>query len=159
MPQQGYVLRHVVRLANRGWLLLALTVGNAVACATAFGLIEGTIWFQSLYWTVVSGFTIGYGDVLPKTPEGKVLAMYVMISFWFLLLLVAAKIITLLILDADKFTHEEQEELKEDLRTARQALAGTNDKLNLLLDNLLTEEEQRDLLTTVRRIEATVIPR
>ncbi|MDP1785543.1 MAG: ion transporter [Sulfuricurvum sp.] len=36
--------------------------------------------FESLYWSVVTIFTVGYGDMVPVTPEGRSVAMIVIIS-------------------------------------------------------------------------------
>lgn len=36
--------------------------------------------FESIYWAVVTIFTVGYGDMIPVTPEGRSVAMLVIIS-------------------------------------------------------------------------------
>lgn len=40
-----------------------------------FYVLEGKDWFESLYWAVVTVATIGYGDIIPTTQAGKILAM------------------------------------------------------------------------------------
>lgn len=40
-----------------------------------FHTVEKWNWLDSIYFTVVTMATVGYGDYTPKTPEGKVGAM------------------------------------------------------------------------------------
>ncbi len=46
----------------------------------AFEIVEGKDALTSLYWTVITMATIGYGDVTPQTTAGKVLAMLIAVS-------------------------------------------------------------------------------
>ena len=66
--------------------LLALIVGLGVV----IGLLEGWSVYESIYFAFISGLTIGYGDLAPKTLLTRMLA--VLIGFCGLLLtaLVAA---------------------------------------------------------------------
>lgn len=36
--------------------------------------------FESIYWSVVTIFTVGYGDMVPVTPEGRSVAMVIIVS-------------------------------------------------------------------------------
>ena len=51
--------------------LLALMAGLGVAVA----LLEGWPLTDGLYFAFVSGLTIGYGDLVPKAPLARVLAI------------------------------------------------------------------------------------
>lgn len=53
-------------------VLLSGTVG--------FHLLEGAGFVTSLYWTVATITTIGYGDVVPQTPEGRIFSIIIIIS-------------------------------------------------------------------------------
>jgi hypothetical protein len=54
-----------------GILVLMVTLGIIV------GLLEGWSLGDSLYFTFVSGLTIGYGDLAPKTGVARVLAVLI----------------------------------------------------------------------------------
>lgn len=75
---------------------------------------------DALWWAVVTASTVGYGDISPKTVPGRAIAG-VLISVMVLLVipLVTAHFASKLIVDNDAFRHEEQEELKNNLRQVR----------------------------------------
>jgi voltage-gated potassium channel len=52
-------------------VIITLLVGGSVG----FHLLEGWDWLDSLYTTVVTLFTVGYGDFTPETTAGKIFAM------------------------------------------------------------------------------------
>jgi hypothetical protein len=64
------------RLRNFAFILaLVLTVGTV-----GFHLVEGFDLFDSLYFTVITVATVGYGDFHPVTPAGKILAMVLIVT-------------------------------------------------------------------------------
>ena len=67
-------------LIRQLWVVWPVLSGILVTMA-AFGLVVGRIesWGigESLYFTYVTGLTIGYGDLTPKTVTGRVLAMVI----------------------------------------------------------------------------------
>lgn len=56
-------------------LLLIIVIGT-----TGFYFIEKVDIITSLYWTIVTVTTIGYGDVVPKTIVGKIFSIIIMVS-------------------------------------------------------------------------------
>jgi voltage-gated potassium channel len=58
-----------------GLLILVITIGTI-----GFEEIEGLNHFDSFYLTVVSITTVGYGDIVPTTHAGKILAMGLIVS-------------------------------------------------------------------------------
>jgi voltage-gated potassium channel len=74
---------------------------------------------------VVTASTVGYGDISPKTWQARVMAA-VLISVMVLVVvpLITAHFASKLIVDTDAFRHEEQEELKHNLRDVRKIVAA-----------------------------------
>lgn len=72
---------------------------------------------DSLYWSVVTATTLGYGDFAPHSTAGKVLTSALIVATVFLFIpTITANLASKLIVNRDAFTHEEQEELKADLK-------------------------------------------
>ena len=58
------------------WMLIILAGGTAF-----YHHIEGWSWTDSLYFTVITLATIGYGDLAPTTPESKLFTVvYVLLG-------------------------------------------------------------------------------
>jgi len=56
-------------------LLLIIVIGTA-----GFHYFENVDLFISLYWTIATITTIGYGDVVPHTVGGRIFSITIMIS-------------------------------------------------------------------------------
>ena len=48
---------------------------STVFGAVVFGLLEGWTFTDSIYWIMVSGSTVGYGDIQPATTWGKLIGI------------------------------------------------------------------------------------
>ena len=57
------------------WPILSGLLVLIIALGVAAGLVEGWSLQESVYFSFVSGLTIGYGDFAPKTLLGRVLAI------------------------------------------------------------------------------------
>ena len=57
------------------WPILSGLLVLIVALGVATGLVEGWSVQESVYFSFVSGLTIGYGDFAPKTLFGRALAI------------------------------------------------------------------------------------
>ncbi|MEZ5317368.1 MAG: ion transporter [Vicinamibacterales bacterium] len=65
-------------------VFIATVLAAAVVLGTAMYLVEGsthgfTSIPQSIYWTIVTITTVGYGDIAPETPVGQALASVIML--------------------------------------------------------------------------------
>jgi Ion channel len=72
------------------WPVLSALLGTIVALGVVIGLIEGWSVQESIYFAFVSGLTIGYGDLAPKTLLTRVLAILIGMCGVLLTALVAA---------------------------------------------------------------------
>jgi len=55
---------------------LVYSVGLLLLLGTIFySIVEGWGWLDSLYFTVITLTTVGYGDFSPQTPIGKIFTM------------------------------------------------------------------------------------
>jgi hypothetical protein len=72
------------------WPILSALLVVMVGLGVAVGRIEDWPLRDSLYFTFVSGLTIGYGDLVPKTLLARVLAIAIGITGILLTSLIAA---------------------------------------------------------------------
>ena len=72
------------------WPILSALLGLIVGLGLVIGVIEGWSIHESIYFAFVSGLTIGYGDLAPKTFVTRVLAILIGICGVLLTALVAA---------------------------------------------------------------------
>lgn len=107
----------IVWLSSSIWRIITLYIISLLIGAGVFSVAEVKPFFDSLWWCCVSALTIGYGDVYPVTPVGRVIGM-VFSHFWIMFMapLVIANILNVALEDRNLFTHEEQEEMKTLLR-------------------------------------------
>jgi len=57
-------------------LLIAITLGGTFG----FMVLEKTSLFDALYFSIVTIATVGYGDITPSTPAGKMFAIFLIIT-------------------------------------------------------------------------------
>lgn len=57
-------------------LVAALSVSLLLVGMFLFHWIEGWSYLDSFYFSAISATTVGYGDFSPKTPAGKLLAVF-----------------------------------------------------------------------------------
>ncbi len=81
---------------------------------------EGKSPGDAVWWAVVTASTVGYGDSYPLTWQGRILAGFLIsVMVLFVIPLITAHFASKLIVDNDAFQHEEQEEIKNQLRQIR----------------------------------------
>jgi Na+-translocating ferredoxin:NAD+ oxidoreductase RnfE subunit len=72
------------------WPILSVLLGLIVALGLVVGFREGWSVQQSIYFSFISGLTIGYGDLAPKTLLTRALAVLIGICGVLLTALLAA---------------------------------------------------------------------
>lgn len=69
------------RITKRpAWHLLWLASLAVLLGAVAFMVTQRVSFFTALYWAMTTASTVGYGDVTPKNPVGRVVAIGVMVT-------------------------------------------------------------------------------
>jgi voltage-gated potassium channel len=115
------VYRGLVWLANSPRTLILSYLLLIIICGVLYHFFEPDASIgDAVWWAVVTASTVGYGDISPETWQARVLAA-LLISIMVLLVipLITAHFASKLIVDTDAFRHEEQEELKNNLRRVR----------------------------------------
>jgi hypothetical protein len=80
-------LGHAVRLT---WPALSTILAFQVALGLLVGFMEGWSVGDAVYFTFVTGLTIGYGDIVPRQALARALAIGIGLSGLFLTGLIAA---------------------------------------------------------------------
>lgn len=57
------------------YILLALAITVVIVGTVVFRLVEKWRWIDSFYFTVTTLATVGYGDLVPTTPVGKLVTV------------------------------------------------------------------------------------
>jgi hypothetical protein len=79
-------LGHAIRLA---WPVLSIMLAIQVALGLLIGLLGGWSVGDAVYFTFVTGLTIGYGDIVPRQAFARALAIGIGICGLFLTGLIA----------------------------------------------------------------------
>ena len=79
-------LAHAVHVA---WPVLSIILAIQVALGLLIGFVEGWSVGDAIYFTFVTGLTIGYGDIVPRQALARALAIGIGISGLFLTGLIA----------------------------------------------------------------------
>ena len=84
MDAAGLLRRSLYASRHKVGVFLMMVLTSVLVISAAMYLIEGpengfTSIPRSLYWTIVTLTTVGYGDITPRTPLGQTLAAFVML--------------------------------------------------------------------------------
>jgi voltage-gated potassium channel len=124
----GKMFTKVANSPGRLLVCFALTLGCS---SVLYSVTESANLLDSLYWSIVTATTLGYGDFSPHTTGGKVLTSVLICLMVFLFIpTITANLASKLIVNRDVFTHDEQEQIKDgiaDLQRAIAALTATSE--------------------------------
>jgi voltage-gated potassium channel len=114
---------YFIRVANSPGRLLLTFVVAMVLSSAAYASLEDASLADGLYWAIVTATTLGYGDFSPHTAPGKALTSVLIGSTVFIFIpTITANLASKLIVNRDAFTHEEQEQMKDDLAEVKRLL-------------------------------------
>lgn len=118
-------------LANSLPHIAAGFLGMNFLGAWLFMIIEKSYSYgDSLYWAFITSLSIGYGDISPSTPAGRVVAVLMAVLVLIVIIpLIVGKFVMSALEDQHQFTHDEQEEIKTNIGL-------TSEKLTAILDEL-----------------------
>jgi len=123
------VIGFLLRIANSAKATVATFLLLVLASAVIYSMLEHKGVGDSVWWAVVTATTVGYGDTYPTTTGGRVLAGVLISSMVLLVVpLITAHFASKLIVDQDAFRHEEQEEIKANLRFIRAHIEALNER-------------------------------
>lgn len=92
--------------------LFLIYAGVILISSALFSVFEAVPFGDSVWWSIVTATTTGYGDISPKTLGGRAVAFVLMHLAVFLIIpLIVARLITTVMENRDAFTHHEQEEI------------------------------------------------
>lgn len=74
-----------------------MPIGLILAGTIGYESIEGWSFFESLYFTVVTLTTLGYGDYVPKTDAGKLFTIFMALGGIFTMFYAAAEVIRVIV--------------------------------------------------------------
>jgi voltage-gated potassium channel len=114
------VYRGLVWFANSPRTLIASYLLMIMVSGVIYAWVEDKSAGDSVWWAIVTASTVGYGDISPTTWEGRTIAALLISTMVLLVIpLITAHFASRLIVDNDAFVHEEQEQLKADVRRMR----------------------------------------
>ena len=70
-------VRHFFRAIRHVKTVILMLVALIIAGAAAVTLVEKMPFSDTLYFAFVTGLTIGYGDIVVKTPFGRLMAVLI----------------------------------------------------------------------------------
>jgi voltage-gated potassium channel len=116
-------ISHLVNSTDTFKELVLLYVLCLVGAAGIYAFAEDKSFGDALWWSVVTAMTVGYGDYVPVTAAGRLVAVALMhLVPLFIIPLVIVRLLKTFIRDENEFTHAEQEAVKADLAAIKKAL-------------------------------------
>ena len=127
-----------IAVANNFWLCVFTYAATIMIASATFMIVEGFEFNRAVWFSFITSLTIGYGDISPATTLGRVFTILFSIQ-WILFIIPCflVNMINIVKRDDDKFSHEEQEQLKYDIEMLRVQSAAQLEILQDLKDRYL----------------------
>lgn len=147
----GFVARPVRGLVNAPHLLVLVVLGIWVVCSFTYALLEDKGPVEGLWWGIVTGSTVGYGDFYPSSTAGRAVGAFLIVSMLVLVPIAIGHVIANLVFDKESLAvatvledvHERIDRLEHLTLASLEAQHGRE-----WLDQRLAEHEAADASTT-----------
>jgi hypothetical protein len=147
----GFVSRPVRGLVNAPHLLVLVVIGIWVVCSLVYALLEDKGPIEGLWWGIVTGSTVGYGDFYPSSTAGRAVGAFLIVSMLVLVPIAIGHVIANLVFDKESLAvatvledvHERIDRLEHLTLASLEAQHGRE-----WLDARLAEHEAADAATT-----------
>lgn len=117
------IIKFIIKATDTAKELFLIYLGVIAIAAISYSLFEHKAIFDSIWWSIVTAMTVGYGDTYPVTIGGRVTAMILMHAVpLFVIPLITARLSSKLIVNSDTFTHSEQEKIKKGIEDIKKHL-------------------------------------
>jgi len=67
--------RHLRQLLQFVWAVLGILALILLACAVGITMVEDLRLGEAIYFTLITGLTVGFGDITPTTRTGRILSV------------------------------------------------------------------------------------
>lgn len=143
--------RPVRTLVNAPRLLVVAVLGIWVACSLTYAVLEDKGPVDGLWWGIVTGSTVGYGDYYPATTAGRAVGAVLIVSMLVLLPIAIGHVIANIVFDKESLAvahvledvHERIDRLEHLTMASLAAQHGEE-----WLQQRLAEHEAADAATT-----------
>ena len=114
------IKRWYIEIANNMYYCIILYAFTIAFASVTFMTVEDFDFHKAVWFSFITSLTIGYGDVSPATTLGKIFT--IVFALQWILFIIPCFLVNMIDVarrDNDKFSHEEQEQLKKDIDTLR----------------------------------------
>lgn len=147
----GFLTRPLQALVNAPHLLVLAIMAIWVACSLTYAVLEDKGPIEGLWWGIVTGSTVGYGDFYPASTTGRAVGAVLIVSMLVLVPITIGHVIANLVFDKESLAvatvledvHERIDRLEHLTLASLEAQHGRE-----WLDERLAEYEAADAART-----------
>lgn len=97
----GFITRPLRALVNAPHLLVLLVLAIWVGCSLTYAALEDKGPIEGLWWGIVTGSTVGYGDFYPATTAGRTVGALLIVSMLVFVPIAIGHVIANLVFDKE----------------------------------------------------------